>query len=91
MKTKQKILALLFVLSQVGLWLWWRNRNFDLAMDLVKLGNQQQELQALVNRQENQLAAVTSLRELTRAGRQLEISLVKHFWQIPEETIAWRP
>ncbi len=90
MKTKQKILVLLFVLSQIGLWLWCRNRNFDLAVDLANLRCQKQSLITTVDRQENQLARATSLQELTKMAGKLDIGLVEHFWQISKETIAWR-
>ncbi len=90
MKVEQKILVLLFVFSQLGLWLWWRNRNFDLAMDLTGLRKQKQEILLAVDRQENRLSQKTSLRELTRVAKDLDIGLVKNFWQLPREALAWR-
>ncbi len=91
MKKPKRFLIFAFVLSQLALWLFLRNSNFNLAVDLDELGQKQHSLSFDIERQRQRLAQLTSLRYLTQEAKQLEIAEVKTFWRLPSSAIASLP
>ena len=91
MKSLKNFLILTFVLSQLALWLFLRNSNFNLAVDLDELEQQKYSLTFDLERQQKRLAHLTSLGYLVKEAKRLEISEVETFWHLPSSAIASLP
>jgi len=91
MKTGKYFFVSIFLISQIALWIFWRNSNFNLAVDLDEMEQQQQSLTLDIDRQQQRLTHLSSLSYLTAEADRLGIAEVRNFWELPSSAIASLP
>ncbi len=77
------------VLSQLSLWLFWHHQNFNLAMDIHELRQQESQLTFALELRQQKLAKLTSLRYLVLAGRRMQLTSCRQFVSLTAPSLAW--